>query len=239
MPDKSLDELRHQFDALMQAHEAIGQRRRKPSVDREYAFRFLEEYAQWRYEHRGLALLLALALAFVASIMLIGGAWGLADTAGGKALGLDSAKLRVTNAYYAVMWATSSTEGSERDPVKPQRFAGSIEKVIGDMLVIVYYDKGQQIRKLVKPANVIVTDKAAFARWADAYKLKGVSVDFYQSLGEVSGYSVWAVVLWYRKTPINVELVEKGIGVPEKNPPTAVVNEIFSLYYWKKAKAGA
>lgn len=98
---------------------------------------------------------------------------------------------------------------------------------------------GQRLRRLVKLANVIVKDKEAFAAWANPYLLKGVALDFYRPIDKVSGHDVWGVVLWYRRAPLNVETVEQGIALPEKNPPTTVVNQIFAQYYWGLAKNGS
>jgi hypothetical protein len=233
--------LEQQFEALMKSRESIGSGNRKKAQDgqaREYAFRFLEEYAQWRYEHRGLSMLVSTALFSMGTGTLLITAWLLAATSFGQALGLDTVRARATNAYYAALWATRGAEGAETAPVYPKRYSGAIEKIIDDILVVVYYEDGKQYRRLVKPANVITTDRMKFKEWANQYHLKGISIEFYEPLGEVAGHQVWGSVMWYRKTPINVELVELGIGYPEKNPPTAVVNKIFALYYWHKAQTG-
>ncbi|MBA1280200.1 hypothetical protein [Stutzerimonas stutzeri] len=232
--------LEQKFNQLMEQRRAIqpaghGAREGK---GKQYLFSFMGEYAQWCYEHRILGslskLLIYLALASAITICL----WGFAGTGLGKAFGLEKVRDRATFSYYAILWSSRSAAGAERMPIAPSRYSGTIEKVIGDMLVVTYYENGAQLKRLVRPANVIATDKAAFAEWATKYLLKGISIDFYQPLGEVSGHKVWGVVLWYRKNPINVELVEQGIGYPEKNPPTAVVNQIFSQHYWHKARTG-
>jgi len=230
-----------QFEELMKSRNSIGtdKSNSRNSHSREYAFRIFEEYAQWRYEHRALSVLFsAMVFSFGIGVILVS-AWFLAATSFGQGLGLDSVRTRATNAYYAVMWATRSAAGAELAPVYPQRYSGSIEKIIDDVLVIVYYDEGKQYRRIVKPANVITTDRSKFKEWAAKYHLKGISIEFYEPLGEISGRKIWGAVMWYRKTPINVELVELGIGYPEKNPPTAVVNQVFALYYWHKAQSGA
>lgn len=237
-----LSGLERKFNALMEGREQIMRSGLKARAGegkgREYAFRFLEEYAQWRYEHRAFALMASVLAYLLVSVVLLYGAWLLASTSIGQGLGLDSARSRVTNAYYAVLWATRGVEGAETAPVFPPRYSGAIERIIGDVLVVVYYDSGKQIRRLVRPANVITTDQAKFKAWATQYHLKGLSIEFYEPLDEIAGHQVWGAVMWYRKTPINVELVEQAIGYPEKNPPTAVVNQIFSQYYWHKARAG-
>ncbi|MCF6783445.1 hypothetical protein [Stutzerimonas stutzeri] len=232
-----LNKLEKQFELLMQQRAEI----QKPAKGREgrgkqYLFSFMGQYAQWCYEHRVLGLLSRITIHAGVLGVCVMTLWILAGTGLGQAFGLEKVKDRITFSYYAVLWSSRSAAGAESMPLVPSRFSGTIEKVIDDLLVVTYYDNGSQYRRLARPANVIATDKAVFSEWANQYLLKGVTIDFYQPLGEVSGHQVWGVVLWYRKTPINVELVELGIGYPEKNPPTAVVNQIFSQYYWHKAR---
>ncbi|MDU4254434.1 hypothetical protein [Pseudomonas sp.] len=235
--------LDEQFEALMKSRKAMNEEsrsknKRADGAVRDYAFRFLEEYAQWRYEHRGLAIVVGVVASGGVLLSCLVVAWLLAATSFGQAVGLDSARARATNAYYAAMWATKWATGAETEPVYPKRYSGAIEKIVNDMLVVVYYEEGKQYRRVVKPANVITTDNIKFKEWASQYHLKGISIEFYEPLGQVSGRDIWGAVMWYRQTPINVELVEQGVGYPEKNPPTVVVNKIFALYYWQLAVHG-
>ncbi|MBF6615625.1 MAG: hypothetical protein ITG07_02755 [Candidimonas sp.] len=232
-----LAKLEKRIERLMQTRSEIQRPARgREGRGKQYLFSFMGEYAQWCYEHRILGLLSRVfvhgCVVGICTLTL----WLLAGTGLGQAFGLEKVKNRITYSYYAVLWSSRSAAGAEHMPLVPTRFSGTIEKVIDDLLVVAYYDNGSQLRRLVRPANVIATDKAAFAEWASQYLLKGIAIDFYQPLDEVSGHQVWGVVLWYRKSPINVELVERGIGYPEKNPPTAVVNQIFSQHYWHKAR---
>lgn len=232
-------ELQRRFAELMEKRETIDKRGPSPrSGEKLFMLGFMADYAQWCYENRVLGLLSkTVAYGLLLTVLLLG-AWGLAGTGAGKALGMESVKARITNSYFAILWSSRSATGAELMPVTPTRYSGTIERVVGDVLVVKYYDDGKQLRRLVRTANVIATDKKAFGVWAQQYHLKGLLIDFYEPLGEIAGQKVWGAVFWYRRVPINVELVEQGIGYPEKNPPTAVVNQIFSQYYWHKARTG-
>lgn len=210
------------------------------NTSRERIFRLLEEYAQWRYEFPIKALLLRCWVGLILVAVITVGAWFLASTGAGQVLGLASLRDRVTDAYYAFMWTTRGTEGARTDQVQARRSCpGSIEQVIGTYMVVVCYHDGIQERFLAQPANVVVTNEAGFKDWASRYLLQGVNFDFYMPIGKVNDIDVWGVVVWYRKVPVNVQLVEAGLGYPEKNPPTAVVSEIFAQYYWRKAQHGS
>lgn len=194
----------------------------------------VDAYLQWRYEHPAWALLVQSA----AGVLIVCGcvmlAWWSAGTALGRETGLHLVRERMTNAYYAVRWSmgVGDISGEERMDVVPRRYRGTIDRAINDILLVTLYVDGKQVRRLVKPANVAVMDRPAFKAWAQTYQFKGVAFDLYGVAGEMQGHKVWSAVLWHRKTPINVSLVEQGVGVPEKAPPTPVVNTIFSQYYW-------
>lgn len=208
------------------------------SVFRGFTFGFFEEYAQWKYEHPFLSGLLKVFRFFVFSFFLFAFAWWLAGTSAGRVTGLDSVRNRTVFAYYSVIWASKGMSDVDSLPLTPKRFSGTIEKIAGDVLIVSYYDQGKSVRRLVRPANVIITDKKGFGEWASKYLLKGITIDFYTPIDKASGYDVWGVVLWSKRVPVNVQLVELGYGTPEKNPETQVVNSIFSRYYLQRARSG-
>lgn len=205
---------------------------------RQSAFDFLEEYSQWRYEHPYLSGCVTALRYLFFLIMLVSFLWWMAGTAAGRVLGVDGVRDRFVFGYYSLVWASKGMPSIDSLPYQPERYSGAIEKIVGDMLVVSYYKDGKSIRRLVKPANVVVTDRKAFGEWAKSYLLKGVTIDFYVPIGKASGYDVWGVVIWSQRTPINVQLVEQGIGVPEINPDTQVVNSVFSQYYFQRARSG-
>ncbi|MEQ0863679.1 hypothetical protein [Pseudomonas aeruginosa] len=203
----------------------------------ERAFRAFESYIQWRYENPGRAKLASVGMFAASSCFVLLILWWAAGTGMGEATGLDGVRKRLEYAYYGVLWATrdNATDPSEQaEP--PKRMSGSIQQVFGDVMLVDCYEDGKSVRRLVRLANVIISDKHAFSAWVEAYKLKGIQLDFYRPIGQVNGYDVWGVVIWHHKTLLNVQPVEMGIAVPEKNPPTTVVNQIFAGYYWNKAK---
>lgn len=200
-------------------------------------FGFIEHYNQWRYEHPMAAACVRALVYLLAVLVIIVMLWHAAATPVGKVTGLDSVRSRITNTYYAFIWASRINE-ADITPMEPQRYPGSIEQVIDDVMVVSYYKHNQQYRKLIKPANVDVHVASGLADWAAPLILKGVVFDFYMPVGTRSGHEVWATVIWDQRTPINVELVELGYGEPEIDPPTAIVNQIYSQYYWQKAVNG-
>lgn len=208
------------------------------SIFKGVMFGFFEEYAQWKYEHPYLSKLISFFRFIVFYSIILAFTWWLAGTAAGNVTGLEKVRSRVVFGYYSMVWASKGTASASNLQVQPKRFTGTIEKVVGDVLIISYYDKGKGVRRLVRPANVVITDKNGFKSWAKQYLLKGVTVDFYVPIDKASGYDVWGVVLWSNRIPINVQLVELGYAYPEKNPETEIVNSVFSQYYLKRAKSG-
>lgn len=198
-----------------------------------------DAWSQWRYENPGQALLASLTASVTGLAFCFALLWAVADSSFGKDTGLFTAREKVSNVYYALVWSTRAFLDSQSEkPLQPQRFSGSIEKVVGNMMIVAYYDQGKQLKRVIRLANVIVQDVDGFKTWSEQYRLKGMLIDFYIPLEKVSGYDVWAAVLWYRQAPINVELVELGLGHPAVNPPTVVVNDIFSRHYWSLVKGG-
>lgn len=233
MDEERLNELQRRLEALLAL--APGQPKRTAVASGRGLGELLDAYQQWRYENPAKAWLMRAFTSVASVVVIVMGLWVAAGTSLGDATGLRSLRMKVTNIYYALMWA-SRDSGEQAQFIAPERFPGTIENVVGDVLVVTYYDAGNQHRRLVRPANVIVTNHAGFQAWAKEYLLKGVTFDFYIPLDEVKGHKVWAAVIWHKRTPVNVQLVERSLGYPEHNPPTAVVNQIFSQYYWNLAR---
>lgn len=239
MDDDRLRDLSERLSILLDKQQPVRAGGRGEERVREYG-RFMalvEAYSQWRYENPVKSLVIRLISGGASCAALLLSLWWVAGTGVGEATGLQSLRTKATNIYYAILWSTrGDVDAALVAQMAPQRFPGTIEQVIDGVLVVSYYEAGKQYRRLVKPANVIMTDKKGFELWAKQYLLKGVTFDFYIPLEEIKGHKVWAAVIWYRKTPVNVELVERSLGYPEKNPPTAVVNQVFSQYYWNLAR---
>lgn len=198
-------------------------------------FVVFEELTQLRYERPILGWIIVLMQWLIGVALLITFMWWLASTSVGNLLGLTSTRDRITYAYYSLQWARKGVPAVESMPFLPQRYSGTIERASQDMLLVTYYEGGKSIRRIVKPSNVVVEDTAKFKGWAEPYLLKPVTIDFYAPLSKYADQDVWSVVLWVSKKPINVELVEQHIGVPEINPITTAVNQIYSQYYFQKA----
>lgn len=220
-----------------QALYAIGSRSNESSGIGAAWFSFIEHYNQWRYEHPLGAMAVRFTGGLLGLLLVVVVLWHTAATPVGRVTGLESVRARITYAYYAAIWASRINEAAIT-PMEPERYLGSIEQVIDNVLVVTYYKDNQQYRRLIKPANVVVRNTTGLAEWATPLILKGVVFDFYLAVDKRSGHDVWATVIWDQRTPINVELVERGYGDPEIDPPTAIVNQIYSQYYWQKAVNG-
>jgi len=197
-----------------------------------------DAHTQWRYEHPLLSRLLIKAFLLGGVILLLACLWVGASSGIGKAMGLDHGKKRIIHAYYAILWTAKIGDASDLHPMNAESYQGYVERVIDDMMVVSYYKDGAQHRRLIKAANVVIEDKPGFQEWALRYKLRPITLDFYLVLEQAAGHDVWAAVMWLNKEPINVQLVERRLGYPEVSPPTAVVNRIYSQYYWGLAING-
>lgn len=233
-----IDELSEQLDRLLEQTPRDRGAVTFRSILRSMTFGFFEEYAQWRYEHPILSRLVSIFRAVLVLVLITAFAWWLAGTAAGRVTGLDGVKSRFVFGYYSLVWASKGAPDIDAMQLAPKRFSGTIEKVVGDVLVVSYYDQGKSVRRLVRPANVVITNKEGFNEWAKQYILKGVTIDFYIPIDKASGYDVWAVVFWSNRVPINVQLVEKGYGTPESNPITQIINQVYSGYYMQRARSG-
>ena len=233
-----INRLSEQLDALLKKSPRESAPTTLRSLARQMTFSFFEEYAQWKFEHPYLAKIVRLLRFLFLSFMVIALFWWLAGTAAGKLIGMDGIKNRFVYGYYALVWANKGMPEVDSLQVAPKRYSGTIEKVVGDVLIVSYYDKGKSVRRLVRPANVVIADSKGFREWAKPYILKGITVDFYIPIDKASGHDVWAVVLWSKRIPVNVQLVEQGVGYPEHNPETQVINQVYAQYYFRRAKSG-
>lgn len=233
-----VEDLSSKLDKLLSQVPAEKEPVTFKSIFRLSTFGFFEEYAQWKYEHPYISRFVTFLRFVFIIFMLSAFMWWLAGTAAGRVLSLDGVRDRFVFGYYSIVWASKGMPSINSLHTTPERFAGTVEKIVGDILVVSYYKDGKSVRRLARPANVIVTDKKAFEGWAKQYLLKGITIDFYIPIDKASGYDVWGVVMWSKRIPVNVQLVEQGIGYPEKNPETQVVNSVFSQYYYKRARSG-
>jgi|TARA_Y100001951_G_scaffold104220_1_gene115192 hypothetical protein len=229
--------MRAEFDQLNELHARLTSRTIR-GVHEPAGDDFMESLAQWRFEHPVAYRWVCGLFASFCLVLMLSAAWVFAGTSFGQAVGFASAKQRTVDAYYAAIWAMKVGDLASVPQMEPQSFRGQIEQVIDDMIVVSYYENNQQKRRLIKVANVSVRDREAFKRWALQYRLKSVQLDFYLVLNRFAGRDVWATVIWNRRTPINIELVEMRVGEPEYSPPTAVVSQLFSRYYWDRALNG-
>lgn len=202
---------------------------------RQKTFALKEELAQLRYERPVLGASLTAVQWVFWLTLLCWLAWVVAGSSVGNMLGMGEVRQRITYGYQALQWARKGVPSAETLPVIPQRYGGTIERASKGKVLVTFYDGGHAQRRIVKLANVDVQDEAAFAQWAQGFTLKPVTLDFYLPTEKYAEHDVWATVVWAAKKPINVELVEQGIGTPEINPITTAVNMIFSQWYLQMA----
>ena len=243
MSDDQLDQRIADLDKRLRRHKAEHHNLqkmilKKPKPNDSGSSELFDAYTQWRYEHPTAARWSArVSWLFLVAILSVS-FWSVSSSSVGRALGLESVKNRIVYTYYAGVWAAKVGDQANLEVMKAESYQGYIERVVGDMMVVKIYSNGQQQRRIIKAANVVVQNRGQFKQWAEGFKLKSVRLDFYLVLGQVGGRDVWATVIWLNREPINVQLVEQDIGYPEVSPPTAVVNKLYSLYYWRKAING-
>tara|TARA_R110001592_G_scaffold33503_20_gene116032 strand:+ start:4578 stop:5309 length:732 start_codon:yes stop_codon:yes gene_type:complete len=235
--EEQVAELERRFQAYQAKYQRISNNNSLVTFDGGF-FDLRESIAQWSYEHPKAYRFSFFSFTFLSTGLLVFLLWIFSSTSLGYAIGFGGVKDRVTNAYYAALWAVKVGDKANLEPMTPETSLGYIEKVIGDLMVVSYFENGTQYRRLIKAANVVVEDIPGFVAWGESYKLKPLRFDFYLRIGQAAGRDVWATVLWKGREPINVQLVERHIGYPEVSPPTAVVNQLYSRYYWDKAKSG-
>jgi hypothetical protein len=237
MQDK-IEKLSRELDELLgqepKDHGVITSR----TIIANWFFGFVEGYAQWRNKYPLLTEIVSVLRYMLYAFLFFAFMWWMAGTAAGKLTGLEGVRNRVVFAYYSVVWLSKGVPNVDELQMPPKRFSGTIEKIVDDLLVISYHDKGKSVRRLVRPANVILANREGFAEWAEPYLLKGVVVDFYKPTDRASGHDVWSVVIWSEQVPINVKIVELGYGAPETNSETVIVNGVFARYYAKRARSG-
>jgi hypothetical protein len=83
-----------------------------------------------------------------------------------------------------------------------------------------------------KLADLNITDIPGTMKLINQYKGKRLFVDYYQFTENNKSHKY--VVLWNEfDAPINLEIVERQLAVPDDTPSTNVVNILMASYFWK------
>ncbi len=108
------------------------------------------------------------------------------------------------------------------------RVYGSLESMTENgAIVFQYYEDDQIMRNRGRLANVVLVDKKMAARDLFRNRNKNVMFDVYRNN---------EIVVWMPDKIWNLSLIQKNCGIPDKNPPTNLVDRIFAEYYWVKLK---
>lgn len=143
-----------------------------------------------------------------------------------RAMGLVALKERCAALRSAIYWESRAAMNpvSEQAPVVDFGFVTGID-FDGQVFLSVPI-KNQFVQRKVKLADIQIVN------------LKGIAAiiqEKHQLDAKIEMYGDMAVI-WIEGEPLNVELVNARLAVPDPNPPTNIVDRIFATYFWNKAK---
>lgn len=142
-----------------------------------------------------------------------------------RAVGVTALQRKVSSLYYGVFWQV-------RASLHTSAVGGPIKTVYGNItgldttgrLVISIPDGNRFVQFSVGIADTKLTDLYGAAVLLGGLRMEDATFDVYENN---------QVVIWIRRTPLNVKLIEAGLAVPDPNPPTNIVDKAFSAHYWR------
>lgn len=158
-------------------------------------------------------------------------AFASANTALFDALGLHNAVQRFQAGKEAAFWtyrAWRHNNGSA--DLDPERFYGFVESVNRDSTVNITIIKDKQYQQQrIMLADLVVTNPMRLATLIEAHKHDNMEFAFYPT-NTAHPYTV----IWRNNEPFNLMLITEGAAIPDRNPPTNIVDRLFAIYYWKQ-----
>lgn len=159
-------------------------------------------------------------------LVALGAVAAMPDTAATRAMGLVDLRERAYALREAGYWKTRAllNPTSELKPVVEYGFVVGIDS--DKQVIISVPENATFVRRKVKLADVTVLDLQGAAAVIEHHKQLDARIDVYGDLA----------VIWIADKPLNVELVNAGLAIPDPNPPTNIVDATFAAYFWNKAK---
>ena len=191
-------------------------------------------YYHLRYNH---PLLYFVTLAF-AVVLLVTNVLSLTATTGVlDAIGATETGNRVVAAKEAIFWSYRAWSNShDYAEIKPKRVYGYIQSTNRDGTVnlqIIVHNEYQTIRATL--ADLQITNPNGLAAIFAMDKQIAVDIDLYNLPTDGSESAIPSAVIWIDTRPINIDLITASVAIPQKTPPTNIVDRAFAEYNWKLA----
>lgn len=180
-----------------------------------------------RYDHPGLFRLLmvvTVSMGLFICFML------LPDSPVFRAVGITGLQKRISATNSAIYWSVRAMMAASSSDA-PQTLYGSIEGIGTDGQLIATVAKGDSwTRVQLALADTKIVDLYGVAQLVGSLRMEQARFDI---------YSGSQAVVWLRKVPFNVKLIEAGVAIPDPNPPTNIVDTAFATYYWGLVKGSS
>lgn len=180
-------------------------------------------YEDFKYEHPVFHRLFMAAATVAAAAAIVA---SLPDNPATRAMGLVELQDRCSALRSALYWSSRAAINPTSTLV-PQIDYGFVLGVDYDASVIISVPVNKEfVQRKVRFADIQVTD------------LQGVAAlvkEKHQLDAKIESYGDLAVI-WFGDEPLNVELVTEKVAMPDPNPPTNIVDQIFAAYFWQKVK---
>lgn len=145
-----------------------------------------------------------------------------------QAIGLTAFRESALNLREAIYWETRAklNPGAVLTPNIEYGFVVGIDFDSGVFVSVP--EKKEFVQHKLKLADVKVTNLNGVAEYINQRKQMDARLETYGD----------AAVIWIEDKPINVDLINKGMAIPDPNPPTNIVDRVFAEFYWNKLQGG-
>lgn len=145
-----------------------------------------------------------------------------------RAIGVTTMQNKVSAFNNAIYWETRARIHTP-DSMKPIVAYGTLVGVTKTGAVVVNVPNGARFeQRMFYLADIKLTDLLGVAVQIGALRTEDAKFDVYGN----------TVVVWVRGVPLNLNLIERGYAMPDPNPPTNIVDQVFAAYYWRLFKSG-
>ncbi|MBN9424615.1 MAG: hypothetical protein BGO63_15245 [Candidatus Accumulibacter sp. 66-26] len=186
-------------------------------------------YHHFKSHHRGafLAAVLGLILAIAVGLYTFVGS----NTALLNVLGLQTTAARMAAGKSAIFWTWRAwRHKSDNAELEPERFYGYLESVNRDTTVNITLVRNAKYQsQRITLADLVITDPTGLATIVEAHRHSSMEFAFYPTQ---TPYPY--TVIWLDNHPFNLTLITEGVALPDRTPPTNIVDRLFATYYWRE-----
>jgi hypothetical protein len=169
-------------------------------------------------------------LVFTATIIIFANIVGItaANTELFDKLGANRAKEKIIAIKEFAFWRFRAWRNEKKHVSPPHKhYYGSLDTANRDgTLNIIVIDQSEYRKMRISLADVIVHDPNALAVIVNLNRNLDVEFDLYET-GETYPFTV----IWLNGKPFNIQVIVSGVGRPDSNPPTNIVDKAFAEYY--------